>query len=818
MSGFLPRPPPERVVSISGFQQGVRLPTNTTIHSIFGVYGQIHSIHHSVTSQRRHLFVVFHYEEGARAAVKIKGQSWDVCSLAVADDEVLTEFNKVFDKDTLGNWQSRHHDSPPPNSRDSDSRSLEPTPKPIADNGWTSRSERVPDIDRRSPPILDKHPVGRDNYVRESPRHSNGLGTDSRSRQIPYQARSRSSPPPFRDSARDPHRDARRPPSPVRHDRDPYRDRSYRSDVYPIGYDKRGSFTDESAQYDPTRPPSPIWDGRSRPSDEATPYGGYPPKPRYFVEEPRDPYIATPREPSFRSAPTQPNAGYRPSAPDDIYRPGEPISHNSRDLGPRQRPRADDYNYRPSNGNGAAPPVVSERTYRSLQPDSHYDAFVEQSIRRTSSSYAPDAYRYDERANQFSDIRPPPRQDLDPRRYPVDPLSRSFDHRSEHVKHVDPTRRDVDRREYDRDRRDNRYAPERDRVGGDRDRPSLRGRDIGYGGSRDKDRDREREREQERERDRDAMRERERERMKERDPRDRERYPDRSPHRRRNPYVSHDNGDGTASVFVSNLPALVSESRLREIFGRALGFENVLEMNTGRAGFGFVRVISPTIAELAVKRLHHAKYERHPMNVTIGKPPEEYRRIKQENRAKRKAEARLMLRKPKRRAIEDSSEGYPGKLSLSGRIGEKDDRPDSPDSTGNHRGIIMSSVASYEYDDESDADGIELADDHARPPQLTQAEIESFMEEARGFAMNRLERELTAPPSPRSAMDASYLSLASTALETVHGLSNTESFGSLATDTTEVGDPDARARPHDKLDDSNALENEPVRTRETART
>lgn len=61
-----------------------------------------------------------------------------------------------------------------------------------------------------------------------------------------------------------------------------------------------------------------------------------------------------------------------------------------------------------------------------------------------------------------------------------------------------------------------------------------------------------------------------------------------------------------------------------------------LEINSGRAGFAFVRILGRDNADRTVDKLHHAEYApKFRMNVCIGKPPGEYRKQKYDARSKR---------------------------------------------------------------------------------------------------------------------------------------------------------------------------------------
>lgn len=54
-----------------------------------------------------------------------------------------------------------------------------------------------------------------------------------------------------------------------------------------------------------------------------------------------------------------------------------------------------------------------------------------------------------------------------------------------------------------------------------------------------------------------------------------------------------------------------------------------MDVNTGRAGFAFVRIRTRELAEEAVSKLHHVEFApKFKMNVSIGKPPHEYRKWK----------------------------------------------------------------------------------------------------------------------------------------------------------------------------------------------
>jgi len=60
-------------------------------------------------------------------------------------------------------------------------------------------------------------------------------------------------------------------------------------------------------------------------------------------------------------------------------------------------------------------------------------------------------------------------------------------------------------------------------------------------------------------------------------------------------------------------------------------------------------------AELAVKELHHKRYENHVINVSIGKPPAEYRRHKYDTRVKLKTELKATKKNAKLARLEKQS-------------------------------------------------------------------------------------------------------------------------------------------------------------------
>ena len=78
-----------------------------------------------------------------------------------------------------------------------------------------------------------------------------------------------------------------------------------------------------------------------------------------------------------------------------------------------------------------------------------------------------------------------------------------------------------------------------------------------------------------------------------------------------------------------------------------------MEVNTGRAGFAFIRIRDRPSADRAVEALHHREYApKYKMNVSIGKPPHEYK--KQKNTIKRNKinEGPKLSKKAKKRSLQ----------------------------------------------------------------------------------------------------------------------------------------------------------------------
>ncbi|KIO26928.1 hypothetical protein M407DRAFT_234005 [Tulasnella calospora MUT 4182] len=195
--------------------------------------------------------------------------------------------------------------------------------------------------------------------------------------------------------------------------------------------------------------------------------------------------------------------------------------------------------------------------------------------------------------------------------------------------------------------------------------------------------------------------------------------------------------DGTV-IFVSNLPAQVSQPRFRRMFADAVGSDNVMDVNTGRAGFAFVRIRTRELAEEAVSKLHHVEFApKYKMNVSIGKPPHEYRKWKNGGYHSSK------------RSI-DNRPGPPG-------AGHAPDAPTQPKQNANKkkkknrknnagptpvgvdkeksddRGEVEGPDAEDSGDESSpgsDADGTDIRHGEPGGAQMTQEEIEAFMENA----------------------------------------------------------------------------------------
>lgn len=251
-------------------------------------------------------------------------------------------------------------------------------------------------------------------------------------------------------------------------------------------------------------------------------------------------------------------------------------------------------------------------------------------------------------------------------------------------------------------------------------------------------RDRERGREAERDRDRARDRERDREYPDDRYRRDsssnQARPFDRSPGTR---VGGIHPADGTV-IFVSNLPAQVSQPRFRRLFADAVSSDNVMDVNTGRAGFAFVRIRTRELAEEAVSKLHHVEFApKFKMNVSIGKPPHEYRKWKNGgyHSSKRSIDNRpgppgpgqgpespaQPKQNPNKKKKKNKKHNH-GPAQAEGDKEKLDDRAEGEGGNDDDSGD--------ESGPGSDPDGTDIRHGGSGGMQMTQEEIEAFMENA----------------------------------------------------------------------------------------
>ncbi|KAG9013991.1 hypothetical protein FRB90_005646 [Tulasnella sp. 427] len=177
--------------------------------------------------------------------------------------------------------------------------------------------------------------------------------------------------------------------------------------------------------------------------------------------------------------------------------------------------------------------------------------------------------------------------------------------------------------------------------------------------------------------------------------------------------------DGTV-IFVSNLPAQVSQPRFRRIFSEAVGADNVMDINTGRAGFAFIRIRTRELAEEAVAKLHHVEFApKYKMNVSIGKPPSEYKKWKNNNYHNSKR----ALDKSGASGSGDGQKSKKKKKNKKARAGNAD--KEKPEGQIEPEGVDGEDCGD-ESGPASDADGADIR--FGDPSQMTQEEIEAFME------------------------------------------------------------------------------------------
>jgi len=143
--------------------------------------------------------------------------------------------------------------------------------------------------------------------------------------------------------------------------------------------------------------------------------------------------------------------------------------------------------------------------------------------------------------------------------------------------------------------------------------------------------------------------------------------------------------------------------KLRKMFSDIVRDENVLEINSGRAGFAFVRILGRENADRAVDLLHHSEYApKFRMNVCIGKPPSEYRKQKFDARNKR---------------LNKVNETQPRKTAKK-REWQVREKKANNGNEGNG--------SEHGSDHESDADGVEMGNGPAQ--QMSQEDIDAFMD------------------------------------------------------------------------------------------
>ncbi|KAG9045331.1 hypothetical protein FS837_006494 [Tulasnella sp. UAMH 9824] len=163
-----------------------------------------------------------------------------------------------------------------------------------------------------------------------------------------------------------------------------------------------------------------------------------------------------------------------------------------------------------------------------------------------------------------------------------------------------------------------------------------------------------------------------------------------------------------------------------------------MDVNTGRAGFAFVRIRTRELAEEAVSKLHHVEFApKYKMNVSIGKPPHEYRKWKNggyhsskrstDNRAgppggghapDAPAQAKQNANKKKKKNRKNNA----GPTQAGGDKEKPDDRGEAEGADADDSGDESSPG--------SDADGTDIRHGRSGGAQMTQEEIEAFMENA----------------------------------------------------------------------------------------
>ncbi|KAG8912656.1 hypothetical protein FRC01_004967 [Tulasnella sp. 417] len=348
---------PNQVVDISGFVQGARLPSNTNIHEVFGNCGQIQSIHHSIAHNNRHIFVVFDTIGAARAALQLKNESWEIQSLMRASEEVVNEFNKCIARN---GWQSRSHDPEFGNNRPMSPEGrvvdLSTDERYIADNGWSSRrrpGETPMDYERpgsgqgtlqsqvyRGPadPSFTDSTRGRGDI----PSRDGLDGPRSRSGRSPTSSEFRRplSPPPGRQGPPDSARYGNAPgaPGPRRGPAIDYPPSSYAPSDRPLApRDSRGPYPEDRYRREVSPPPQ--WsDNRRRPYEDSAVELEASNK-RIRLNEGGDPVRSRPRDyppldsaAPYRGSPVDPSYRQQPRGPPDAYPPPPPVQYRSRTM------------------------------------------------------------------------------------------------------------------------------------------------------------------------------------------------------------------------------------------------------------------------------------------------------------------------------------------------------------------------------------------------------------------------------------------------------------------------------------------------------
>ncbi|KAG8903426.1 hypothetical protein FRB99_003321 [Tulasnella sp. 403] len=490
----------------------------------------------------------------------------------------------------------------------------------------------------------------------------------------------------------------------------------------------------------------------------------YPPEPtldaKYRSGPPPDPLYRPPSVvDDYRPGPV----GYRSRESDEPYVPSSSRGIRDEDIAAKYR-SGDDYGYQYPPGGSSYPtrPPSDISSYRAGPPPLSGGYSPDEPGPRMRSYRPPDVdypYRGDERriVDSRDDyprryVEPPvSRYQDDPRRYgpPPDIDDRRYGASIRDERRYDPVdlRSDWDR---DREYRDPRaavpphhasYGPTPTPYGSGTDPrdPRFRGYDPRMDvppmplprddyhrrDERYDERARDYDRPYDRERDRDRYREKDRGSFRDRG---KGKHGDRFEKRKDN-YVSHDPGDGSVSIFVSNLPQQVAPQRFRTMFTDIVGEENVVDVNTGRAGFAFVRIRDRPNADLVVAKLHHVEYApKFKMNVSIGKPPHEYKKQKHETRIKRNKVNETKPRKGAKKrpawGLKDSrgkSEGDDrhDRDGENGHDGSKDgDGDDDPDADGSEEESIL-----------DDADGVEMSGPPNNAP-MSQVDIDAFIDDA----------------------------------------------------------------------------------------